>query len=80
MKTWKRTRILALAVLIASCGTPEEKAERLVEIAAFEERQSNWEHATEVYEVVVEDYPDTEAAAEARRRIEAIRELEASGP
>lgn len=67
--TWK---FWALAALVVACGGSERGAARLMETAAFEERQNNFAYAAKLYERVVEEHPDSDLAVEARRRLDAI--------
>ncbi len=59
--------ILALLVMVSACGP--DQAAQLLETAQFEERQTNKEHAKELYEEIVRRYPDSPAAQTARARL-----------
>lgn len=68
-----RVAILWICVALAvGCGGSERASSRLMETAAFEEQQNNFAYAGRLYERVVDEYPDTAAAVEARRRLDAI--------
>ncbi|MAE68997.1 MAG: hypothetical protein CME06_00855 [Gemmatimonadetes bacterium] len=60
---------IGFAALLSSCAGSEGKAREMADHAAFEEAQGNIPNATKLYQRVVEKYPDTEAAAEARARL-----------
>jgi TolA-binding protein len=63
--------VLLAAVTLGGCGG-EQKAAELFSTAEFEERQSNREHARELYDQIIRDYPDTEWAGKARTRLQAL--------
>jgi TolA-binding protein len=44
----------------------------LFAIVQFEERQNNREHAIQLYEQIVRDYPQSDAAQRARQRLEEL--------
>ncbi len=58
-------------VLFFSCSA-EKKAEEIFEVAAFEEVQFNVVHARELYEEILNKYPDTETAVKARKALERL--------
>ena len=58
----------ALAVSACSAGN----GEGLYETAQFEELQNNPEHAMNLYEEIIEKYPESEYAAKARERVSAL--------
>lgn len=69
--------ILALVILgllfsvMIGCGG--ESPESLYDTAQFEEKQMNKAHATELYERIIRDHPDSEWAKKAKERLENIR-------
>ena len=63
-------------LLTCSCTGAEQKANELYELAVFEEKQFNSEHAIELYERIVKEYPGTETADKA---IKALRRLKSKG-
>ncbi len=63
--------ILAASFLLFACSA-ENKAAELYEIAAFEEVQFNEEHATQLYQEIIEKYPETETARKARQALERL--------
>ena len=60
---------LCLLVLLSCSG---KKAEELYQTAAFEELQTNWAHACQLYERIVADYPKSASADRARARLSAL--------
>jgi hypothetical protein len=59
--------IFTLLLLGAACG-PGQAAQQL-EIAQFEERQGNKDHAKELYQDIIIRYSDSPAAQTARTRL-----------
>ncbi len=59
-----------LVIALASCS---DGGKRLYETAQFEEKQNNPEHAAELYEEIIEKYPESEFAAKARERLKDIK-------
>ena len=54
------------AVLLAGCS---DKAKEMYETAQFEEKQFNKPHATKLYRQIVEKYPDSPYASQAKTRL-----------
>jgi outer membrane protein assembly factor BamD (BamD/ComL family) len=50
-------------LLLAGCG---DKAKEIYETAQFEEKQSNKPHATKLYRQIVEQFPDSPYASQAK--------------
>jgi TolA-binding protein len=63
--------ILALALVLAACSG--NKASELYETAKFEELQNNREHAVQLYEQIIADYPSSDYAIKAKVRIDVIK-------
>lgn len=57
---------LCLAALLTGCG---DKAKDLYETAQFEEKQFNKPHATKLYRQIVEQYPNSPYAGQAKNRL-----------
>ena len=53
-------------MLLTSCG---DKAKEMYETAQFEEKQFNKPHATKLYREIVEKYPDSRYASQAKTRL-----------
>ncbi len=70
-----RTLILAvmIALTMALSGCTGQKAAELYETARFEEKQNNPEHAAELYEEILRNYPESEFAKKARERLTDLR-------
>ena len=66
---------LVCSVALGAPGCQGERAEDLYELATFEEQQNNREHARQLYEEILQDYPGTEHALKAQER---LRELKPS--
>jgi len=60
---------LCLALSLAGCG---DRARELYETAQFEEKQTNAEHAGKLYREIIEKYPDSPYAAQAKARLAAL--------
>jgi TolA-binding protein len=72
MKTICSYVLLVIAGVLISACSGEKKAADLYEIAAFEELQTNTSHATQLYQEIIEKYPDTETALKARQALERL--------
>jgi len=71
-------RILTIIVLLATailagCASGEKKAAELLDTAAFEEKQNNFEHATKLYDEIVRNYPGSPAAKEAAAHLDTLK-------
>jgi len=69
MKASYTIMILFLAMLAGGCSSGEKKAAELLETARFEEKQSNLEHATKLYDEILKKYPASPAAKDAAARM-----------
>ena len=61
--------LLACLYILTLGACTGSKAEELFETAQFEERQNNREHAVQLYEQILKDYPESEPAGKARERL-----------
>jgi outer membrane protein assembly factor BamD (BamD/ComL family) len=66
---------VSLACALAGVGCSGDNAKELFETAQLEERQHNPSHARQLYEELVQKYPQTEYAKRAEQR---LRELKPS--
>ena len=57
---------LLLAVSTPACTSAERAAQETYELAQFEQKQGNAEHARQLYQDVVAKYPNTSWAEKAR--------------
>jgi outer membrane protein assembly factor BamD (BamD/ComL family) len=55
-----------IALLLVRCG---DKANDLYDTAQLEEKQNNKPHATKLYRQIVEEYPDSPHASQAKSRL-----------
>ena len=62
--------IVAFGLALASCSG--NNAEQLFETAKLEELQDNREHAKKLYQDIVNRYPDSSYAQEAKARLAAL--------
>lgn len=69
-----RELVAAMVLIAALSGCTNGGPDQLLETARFEELQRNLPHARKLYREVVETYPDTPQATEARARLAAIGE------
>ncbi len=70
-------RILVGALFLLSfsaCSNPEAQSLKLYETAQFEEEQFNIKHATELYEEILEKYPESASADQAKKRLKILKE------
>lgn len=66
MRRWIVVAMLVMAMLGGCAGAKEKE---LFETAQFEEKQGNREHASKLYNEIVEKYPGSEAAKKAAERL-----------
>jgi TolA-binding protein len=59
--------------MIAGCTSDNKKAADLLDTASFEEKQNNFEHAAKLYDEILKNYPSTQAAKEAKERLDALK-------
>ena len=59
--------------LLVGCGG--ESPDSLFETAQFEEKQTNFAHAKELYYQIIRAHPDSEWAKKAKERFEALEGL-----
>ena len=62
-----------LFALMVGCGG--ESPESLFGTAQFEEKQTNFKHAKELYQQIIREHPDSEWAKKAKERYEALEGL-----
>lgn len=67
--------ILTVSVIaLTACTSSEDRAGELYSIARFEEKQTNLEHATKLYQEILGKYPQTSWGPKATQRLEAIKQ------
>ncbi|MFQ5596416.1 MAG: tol-pal system YbgF family protein [Nitrospiria bacterium] len=57
---------------LSACANPEGKGQALYETAQFEEQQSNFKHAKQLYREILRDYPESSFASKAKERLDAL--------
>ena len=62
----RRFLAICLFLLLVGCG---DKAKDLYDTAQLEEKQNNRPHATKLYRQIVEEYPDSPYANQAKTRL-----------
>ncbi len=62
-----------LFALMVGCGG--ESPESLFGTAQFEEKQTNFTHAKELYQQIIKEHPDSEWAKKAKERFKALQDL-----
>jgi len=62
--------LFLLAAIFSGCG---DRAAELYETARFEEQQFNAGHAAQLYREILEKYPTSPQATEARARLQALQ-------
>jgi len=65
--------ILMIIMALALSGCPGDKAGELFETAKLEELQNNPEHAAQLYQEIIEKYPESEYARNAKERLSALQ-------
>ncbi len=72
MKEYLLPFAMVFVLAISSCSG--KKAEEMYETAQFEELQTNYPHARQLYAEIITKYPESEYAAQAAERLNAIRD------
>jgi outer membrane protein assembly factor BamD (BamD/ComL family) len=62
----RRFLLVCLLPLLVGCG---DKAKELYDTAQLEEKQNNKPHTTKLYRQIVEEYPNSPYASQARTRL-----------
>ena len=70
MKSILFALMLTVTVGLLSCSA--DKAGELFETAQFEELQNNNEHARQIYEDIIDTYPQSDSAKKAEERLTAM--------
>lgn len=64
--------MIIFSVGLAS-GCAGDKAKELMDTAMLEEKQHNKEHAGKLYQEIIQKYPNSQYAKDARKRLEAMK-------
>lgn len=67
---------IATIFLIAACS--DKKANELYELAEFEELQMNYPHAEELYNEIVQNYPQSDIASKALAKLKSLEKKKAA--
>jgi hypothetical protein len=67
--------VVILGLALGACISAEQAAQEGFELAQFEERQGNADHARELYQQILDRYPATAWAEKARERLNALQPL-----
>ena len=62
--------LLLFAIALPACS--DRKAKELYKTAQFEELQTNWAHAGQLYERILAVYPQSDQAEKAKARLSAL--------
>jgi TolA-binding protein len=69
----KQFLLFAVALIsLLESGCSSDKSKELLDIAQFEEKQNNREHAEKLYAEITAKYPNTAAAKQAKERLAAL--------
>ncbi len=63
---------LSISLMIGCSG---ESPESLFGTAQFEEQQTNFAHAKELYQQIIREHPNSEWAKQAKERVEELQQL-----
>jgi len=74
-KTAKLFLVMVGLLFVLTVGCGGESPESLFGTAQFEEKQTNFAHAKELYQQIVREHPDSEWAKKAKERFEALEGL-----
>ena len=78
MKKSKTTTLFLVMVgllLALAMGCGGESPESVFGTAQFEEKQTNFSHAKELYQQIIKEHPDSEWAKKAKERFQALQDL-----
>ncbi len=64
--------VMLSVMALSSCSG--QKAEEMYETAQFEELQTNYAHARQLYQEIIRKYPESEYAAQAADRLSALQD------
>ncbi|ACH38596.1 lipoprotein, putative [Citrifermentans bemidjiense Bem] len=65
----KKSVLLMMLVLALTGACNSDKGKELFDTAQFEEKQNNREHAKQLYQEIVNKYPDSPVAKQAQERL-----------
>lgn len=67
--------ILSMMILlsVSVSGCTGDKAKELMDTAILEEKQHNSDHARQLYQEIIQKYPDSSVAKDAQRRLSELK-------
>jgi outer membrane protein assembly factor BamD (BamD/ComL family) len=68
--------VLTIILVTALSGCSGNGGQQLFDTAKLEELQDNREYARQLYQEIVDQYPETEYARKARERLSALQETQ----
>ena len=68
--------VLTIILVTALSGCTGNSGQQLFDTAKLEERQDNREHARQLYQEIIDHYPETEYARKAQERLSGLQESE----
>lgn len=71
MKRFFTTLIILLSVVMSGCSG--DKAKELMDTAILEEKQHNPDHAKQLYQEVIQKYPDSAFAKDAQKKLSELK-------
>ena len=78
MRRFLLVLMIASATVLSGCSG--NGAEQLFDTAKLEELQNNREHASRLYQEIIEKYPESEYAKRAKERLSAFMRNKKAGP
>jgi TolA-binding protein len=70
----KRVILLMMILLSVSVsGCTGDKAKDMMDTAILEEKQHNSDHARQLYQEIIQKYPDSSVAKDAQRRLSELK-------
>ena len=64
--------VISVIVILAFSSCSGKKAEEIYETAQFEELQRNYPHARQLYQEIIEKYPESDFSKRASERLKAL--------
>lgn len=71
MKRYILLLVILLSLSVSGCSG--DKAKDLMDTALLEEKQHNPDHALKLYQEIIQKYPDSDIAKDARKRLSDLK-------